>query len=105
VSALGQKRKGSQRAYSVRITPKRAAPSAAPPRLGDPHPRGLKRPSAGDQPFLSAPNARLGPAYLVATALFARDCAAALFDRGGHHAALLLQADGNAAWTDTDGGI
>jgi hypothetical protein len=41
----------------------------------------------------------------IATALFARDGAAALFDRSGHHAALLLRTDGNAAWTDADGGI
>jgi hypothetical protein len=41
---------------------------------------------------------------LIATALFARDCAATLFDRSGHHAALLRRADGNAAWADADGG-
>jgi len=38
---------------------------------------------------------------LVATALFARDCATIVpFDRGGHHAAILPWADGDAAWAD-----
>jgi hypothetical protein len=42
---------------------------------------------------------------LIATALLARDCAAvAPFDRSGHHAAVLLRADGNAAWAHADGG-
>jgi len=43
---------------------------------------------------------------LVAAALFARDCATIVpFDRGGHHAAILPWADGDAAWADANGDI
>src|SRR5262249_19934314 len=42
---------------------------------------------------------------LVATALPARDRAVAPFDRGGHHAAALSWADGDAAWANADGGV
>jgi hypothetical protein len=42
---------------------------------------------------------------LIATALFARDCPAAPFDRSGYHAAVLPRADGNTAWPDADGSI
>jgi len=42
------------------------------------------------------------PCRLVATALFARDCAAvAPIDRSGHHAAILPWADGDTAWADS----
>jgi hypothetical protein len=44
---------------------------------------------------------------LVATALLARDRATTIvpFDRGGHHAAILPRADGDAAWADADGDV
>jgi hypothetical protein len=43
---------------------------------------------------------------LVATALLARDRATIVpFDRGGHHAAILPRADGDAAWADADGDV
>jgi hypothetical protein len=42
---------------------------------------------------------------LVAAALSARDRAVALFNRGSHHAAALSWADGDAAWTNADGGV
>jgi hypothetical protein len=46
------------------------------------------------------------PCRLVATALFARDCAAVVpFDRSGDHATVLPWADGDTAWADADGDI
>jgi hypothetical protein len=43
--------------------------------------------------------------FLVAAALSARDRAVAPFNRGSHHAAALSWADGDAAWTNADGGV
>ena len=46
------------------------------------------------------------PCRLVATAFFARDCAAVVpFDRSGDHATVLPWADGDTAWADADGDI
>jgi hypothetical protein len=42
---------------------------------------------------------------LVAAALSARDRAVAPFNGGSHHAAALSWADGDAAWTNADGGV
>ena len=43
---------------------------------------------------------------LIAAAFPARDRAAVVpLDRRGHHAAVSSGADGNAAWTDADGGV